>query len=154
MYIERCRMRAARRPLPQLRPRAPRALCRAHCWHALRPALHAGVPQFRNPSLVLSRHNAVLCEFPALGCPQLSCTVPSCFAKNALVRVTTLLLKLLCELLSCDAWMTKMCMWYCGAESHGCVSQEIRRVWVGYLTQMDSGLGQKVASKLQAGGSM
>ena len=32
--------------------------------------------------------------------------------------------------------------------------QEIRRVWVGYLTQMDSGLGQKVASKLQAAGSM
>jgi hypothetical protein len=33
-------------------------------------------------------------------------------------------------------------------------AQEIRRVWVGYLTQMDSGLGQKVAAKLQAAGTM
>ncbi len=38
--------------------------------------------------------------------------------------------------------------------SHKCRAagvQEIRRVWVGYLTQMDSGLGQKVAAKLQKG---
>ncbi len=32
--------------------------------------------------------------------------------------------------------------------------QEVRRVWVGYLAQCDSGLGQKVAAKLQANGAL
>lgn len=34
------------------------------------------------------------------------------------------------------------------------VSQEVRRVWLGYLSQVDSSLGQKVAAKCQAGGQM
>ena len=32
--------------------------------------------------------------------------------------------------------------------------QEVRRVWVGYLSQCDSSLGQKVAAKLQANGAL
>lgn len=33
-------------------------------------------------------------------------------------------------------------------------AQEVRRVWVGYLSQCDSGLGQKVAAKLQSNGAL
>ena len=32
-------------------------------------------------------------------------------------------------------------------------SQEIRRIWVGYLSQCDQSLGQRVAAKLQQGGA-
>eukprot|EP00887_Chlorella_sp_A99_P007959 scaffold12.g7959.t1 len=33
-------------------------------------------------------------------------------------------------------------------------TQEIRRVWLGYLTQSDKGLGQQLAAKLQLGGAL
>ena len=33
-------------------------------------------------------------------------------------------------------------------------AQEVRRVWVGYLSQCDSSLGQKVAAKLQSNGAL
>ncbi|KAL4522703.1 hypothetical protein Ndes2526A_g00942 [Nannochloris sp. 'desiccata'] len=33
-------------------------------------------------------------------------------------------------------------------------SQEIRRVWVGYMTQCDQGLGKRIAAKLQAAGAL
>ena len=33
-----------------------------------------------------------------------------------------------------------------------CVAQEIRRIWLGMLSQCDAGLGQKLAAKLQAAG--
>ena len=33
-------------------------------------------------------------------------------------------------------------------------TQEIRRVWVGYMTQCDAGLGRRLAAKLQAAGAM
>lgn len=32
--------------------------------------------------------------------------------------------------------------------------QEVRRVWLGYMSQCDSTLGQKLAAKCQAGGQM
>ena len=32
--------------------------------------------------------------------------------------------------------------------------QEIRRIWVGYLSQCDPKLGQKVAHKLQSAGAL
>jgi catalase len=31
---------------------------------------------------------------------------------------------------------------------------EIRRVWIGYWSQADAGLGQRLAQKLQAAGAM
>lgn len=34
------------------------------------------------------------------------------------------------------------------------VLQEIRRVWVGYMTQCDAKLGQKIAAKLQQSASL
>lgn len=34
------------------------------------------------------------------------------------------------------------------------VLQEVRRVWLGYMSQCDSTLGQKLAAKCQAGGQM
>jgi len=33
-------------------------------------------------------------------------------------------------------------------------TQEIRRVWLGYLTQCDAGLGKRIAAKLQAAGAL
>ena len=35
-----------------------------------------------------------------------------------------------------------------------CVLQEVRRVWIGYLSQCDSRLGQNIAQKLQAKGAL
>lgn len=31
---------------------------------------------------------------------------------------------------------------------------EIRRIWIGYWSQADGGLGQRLAQKLQAAGAM
>lgn len=36
----------------------------------------------------------------------------------------------------------------------GVLVQEIRRIWVGYLSQCDPKLGQKVAQKLQSAGAL
>ena len=33
-------------------------------------------------------------------------------------------------------------------------TQEIRRIWVGYMTQCDAGLGKRIAAKLQAAGAL
>ena len=35
-----------------------------------------------------------------------------------------------------------------------CLLQEVRRVWLGYMSQCDSTLGQKLAAKVQASGQM
>lgn len=35
-----------------------------------------------------------------------------------------------------------------------CVLQEVRRVWIGYLSQCDARLGQNIAQKLQAKGAL
>jgi catalase len=35
-----------------------------------------------------------------------------------------------------------------------CALQEIRRIWVGYWSQADAQLGQRLAAKLQAGGAL
>ena len=32
--------------------------------------------------------------------------------------------------------------------------QEVRRVWLGYMSQCDASLGQRIAAKVQAAGSM
>ena len=34
------------------------------------------------------------------------------------------------------------------------VPQEVRRVWLGYMSQCDASLGQRIAAKVQAAGSM
>ena len=41
----------------------------------------------------------------------------------------------------------------CGIIGDGRATPEIRRVWVGYLTQCDAGLGKRVAAKLQSMGA-
>lgn len=41
-----------------------------------------------------------------------------------------------------------------GMLSHPRVTQETRRVWIGYWTQCDASLGQRIAAKLQAKGAL
>ena len=48
---------------------------------------------------------------------------------------------------------------YCCICSQACADrhaamQEIRRIWVGYMSQCDPKLGQKVAQKLQSAGAL
>lgn len=51
-------------------------------------------------------------------------------------------------------WLTEAVKLLCVLDQTRYLLQEVRRVWLGYMSQCDASLGQRIAAKVQAAGSM